>query len=218
MQQLKGLHQIETLSGKVELTDLEVVDKVKSGDKKAYSILVRRHQKALFRMCMRFMKDNDAAEDVVQESFIKAYERLASFEARASFRSWLFQIAVNTAKNKIRDTRKNVSDIDDVPLGVGARAEKDLIHVAVSELIQKHVDALPFKQKTALTLRIYEDMSFKEIAEIMECPYDTAKANYRHALMKLREDLQSHQELKQWTDEVGGFFMEFEKRTAEVES
>ena len=214
MQQLKEIQPL----GSVELTDLEVVDQVKSGDKKAYSILVRRHQKTLFRMCMRFMKDNDAAEDVVQDSFIKAYERLASFEARASFRSWLFQIAVNTAKNKLRDTRKNMTDIDDVPLGVGARAEKDLIHVAVSELIQKHVDALPFKQKTALTLRIYEDMSFKEIAEIMECPYDTAKANYRHALMRLREDLQNHQELKQWTDEVGGIFMEFEKRTAEVES
>ena len=214
MQQLKEIHPL----GSVELTDLEVVDQVKSGDKKAYSILVRRHQKALFRMCVRFMKDTDAAEDVVQESFIKAYERLASFEARASFRSWLFQIAVNTAKNKLRDTRKNMTDIDDVPLGVGARAEKDLIHVAVSQLIQKHVDALPFKQKTALTLRIYEDMSFKEIAEVMECPYDTAKANYRHALMSLREELQNHQELKQWTDEVGGFFMEFEKRTAEVES
>lgn len=111
-----------------------------------------------------------------------------------------------------------MTDIDDVPLAVAARAESNLIHVAVAELIQTHVDALPFKQKTALTLRIYEDLSFKEIADIMECPYDTAKANYRHALMKLREDLQNHQELKQWNDEVGGFFMEMERRTAEVES
>ncbi len=213
MQQLKGTQPLDT-----EISDIEVVEQVKSGDKKAYSILVRRHQKSLFRMSMRFVKDSDVAEDVVQESFIKAYERLASFEARSSFRSWLFQIAINTAKNKLRDTKKNMTDIDDVPLAVAARAESNLIHVAVAELIQTHVDALPFKQKTALTLRIYEDLSFKEIADIMECPYDTAKANYRHALMKLREDLQNHQELKQWNDEVGGFFMEMERRTAEVES
>ncbi len=213
MQQLKGTQPLDT-----EISDIEVVEQVKSGDKKAYSILVRRHQKSLFRMSMRFVKDSDVAEDVVQESFIKAYERLASFEARSSFRSWLFQIAINTAKNKLRDSKKNMTDIDDVPLAVAARAESNLIHVAVAELIQTHVDALPFKQKTALTLRIYEDLSFKEIADIMECPYDTAKANYRHALMKLREDLQNHQELKQWNDEVGGFFMEMERRTAEVES
>lgn len=213
MQQLKGTQPLDT-----EISDIEVVEKVKSGDKKSFSILVRRHQKSLFRMSMRFVKDSDVAEDVVQESFIKAYERLASFEARSSFRSWLFQIAINTAKNKLRDTKRNTTDIDDVPLAVAARAESNLIHVAVSDLIQTHVDALPFKQKTALTLRIYEDLSFKEIADIMECPYDTAKANYRHALMKLREDLQNHQELKQWNDEVGGFFMEMERRTAEVES
>jgi RNA polymerase sigma-70 factor, ECF subfamily len=92
------------------------------------------------------------------------------------------------------------------------------LHNAVAELIQKHVEDLPFKQRTALTLRIYEDLSFKEIAEIMECPYDTAKANYRHALMRLREELQTHSDLKAWTEEVGGFFMEVERKTAEVES
>lgn len=215
MQHQKGQ---ESLPVTEEISDLELVEKVKSGDKKAFSLLVRRHQKSLFRMTVRFVKDSDTAEDVVQESFIKAYERLASFEARASFRSWLFQIAVNTAKNKLRDKRKNMTDIDDVPLGVNAKAESHLIHVAVSEMIQSHIDALPFKQKTALTLRIYEDLSFKEIAEVMDCPYDTAKANYRHALMRLREELQNQQELKQWSDEMGGFFMEFEKRTAEAES
>lgn len=200
------------------ISDIEVVNQVRNGDRKAYSLLVRRHQKSLLRLSMRFVKDVDTAEDVVQESFIKAYERLASFEARSSFKSWLFQIAINTAKNKLRDRRDNTTDIDDVPLAVSARAESGLVHNAIAELLQKHVENLPFKQKTALTLRVYEDLSFKEIAEIMDCPYDTAKANYRHALMRLREELQSHQDLKQWTDEVGGFFMEVERRTAEVES
>ena len=201
-----------------EISDLEVVNQVRSGDRKAYSLLVRRHQKSLLRLSMRFVKDVDTAEDVVQESFIKAYERLASFEARASFKSWLFQIAINTAKNKLRERRDGACDIEDVPLAVSARAESGLVHNAIAKMIQKHVDNLPFKQKTALTLRIYEDLSFKEIAEIMDCPYDTAKANYRHALMRLREELESQQDLQQWTEEVGGFITEVERRTGEIES
>lgn len=201
-----------------EISDNEVIQLVRNGDRKAFSLLVRRHQKSLLRLSVRFVKDMDTAEDVVQESFIKAYERLASFEARATFKSWLFQIAINTAKNKLRSRRDETSDIENIPLAVAAKAETNLLHNAVADLLQKHVDELPFKQKTALTLRIYEDLSFKEIAEIMDCPYDTAKANYRHALMRLREELQTQEDLKQWTEEVGGFFMEFERRTAEVES
>lgn len=201
-----------------ENSDNEVILLIRNGDRKAFSILVRRHQKALLRLSMRFVKDMDAAEDVVQESFIKAYERLNSFEARSSFRSWLFQIAINTAKNKLRSRRDDMTNIDDVPLAVAAAAESGLVHNSISILIQSHVDQLPFKQKTALTLRVYEDLSFKEIAEIMDCPYDTAKANYRHALMRLREELESHEDLKNWTEDVGGFFMQADRRTAEVES
>ncbi|MFN7262841.1 MAG: RNA polymerase sigma factor, partial [Pseudobdellovibrionaceae bacterium] len=81
------------------LTDNEIVSLVIEGDRKAFSTLVKRHQKPLLRLAYRFVKDLDAAEDVVQESFIKAYERLSSFEARSTFKSWLFQICVNTAKN-----------------------------------------------------------------------------------------------------------------------
>lgn len=199
------------------LSDNEVVELVKGGDRKSFSLLVRRHQKSLLRMSVRFVKDMDIAEDVVQESFIKAYERLNSFEARATFKSWLFQIAINTAKNKLREKRKDMSDIDDVPLAVAAIAETTLVHGAVAELIQKHVDQLPSKQRTALVLRIYEDMSFKEIAEIMECPYDTAKANYRHALLKLREEMQHNNELNNWSEESGGIFQEMSRRVAEAE-
>lgn len=199
--------------------DLEIVDRVRGGNRSAYSILVRRHQKGLMRLAMRFMKDSDAAEDIVQESFIKAFERLNSFEGRASFKSWLFQIAVNTAKNRLRDRHgRGNMNIDDVPLAVDARAESTLVHGSVAEIIQKYVDDLPLKQKTALVLRIYEDLSFKEIAEIMDCPYDTAKANYRHALMKLKDELSNQPDLRHWTEESGGFFMEMHRKVAEAES
>lgn len=200
-----------------EISDNEVVQMVRNGERSAFAILVRRHQRSLFRLSLRFVKDADIAEDVVQESLIKAYERLASFEARASFKSWLFQIAINTAKNKLRDRREDSTDMSTLPLAVAAIAESGLVQSAVAKYIQTHIDELPVKQRTALTLRIYEDLSFKEIAEIMECPYDTAKANYRHALLRLREELKSQKDLKLWTEDFGGF-LEGGDMALEVES
>ncbi|MBV2167702.1 MAG: sigma-70 family RNA polymerase sigma factor [Bdellovibrio sp.] len=201
----------------LNVTDLELVEKVKSGDRRSFSELVKRHQRSVLRLSLRFVKDMDTAEDVTQEAFIKAYEKLNSFEGRASFKSWLFQIAVNTARNKIREWKRDTVDIDDVQLAVDAEAETTLVHTAVADILHKEVDKLPLKQKTALVLRVYEDLSFNEIADIMECPYDTAKANYRHALMKLRQTFEQQSELKNWTEEIGGFFMEVNQRFAEAE-
>lgn len=199
-------------------TDEDLIIEIRSGQRKSFSDLVKRHQKGLMRMSLRFVKDTGIAEDVVQDAFIKAYEKLNSFEGRSSFKSWLYQIAVNTARNKLRDLRHPMTDVDNVHLAVSASAETTLVHTAVSEVLMGEVDKLPFRQKTALVLRIYEDMSFKEIADIMECPYDTAKANYRHALMKLKEKFELEQDLKSWTEEVGGFISELTNNYAEAES
>ncbi|MBL7556781.1 MAG: sigma-70 family RNA polymerase sigma factor [Bdellovibrionaceae bacterium] len=189
------------------LTDNELVQEIKTGNRKAFSEIVKRHQKSLLRMSLRFVKDLDMAEDVVQESFIKAFEKLNAFEGRASFKSWLFQIAVNTAKNKLRERRRATTDIDSVQLAVGAVAESSLVHSALSQEIQEEIDKLPTKQRTALILRVYEDLSFKEIADIMECPYDTAKANYRHALMKLKDSFEQKSDMSV-SESFGGFYSE----------
>lgn len=201
----------------VEKTDLQLVEEVRNGQRASFSELVKRHQKGLLRLSMRFVKDLDIAQDVVQESFIKTFEKLNSFEGRSSFKSWLYQITVNTARNKLREDRYDYSDIEDVQLGIDPQAEKSLVHRAVGEILNTEVEKLPFKQKTALVLRVYEDMSFSEIAEVMECPYDTAKANYRHALLKLKEVFEDRAELKSWTNEIGGFFTELNTKYAEAE-
>lgn len=193
---------MEKRQGLDTITDLELVGMVQGGNRSAYSELVKRHQRGLLRLSLRFMKDLDVAEDVVQESFIKAYEKIATFEGRASFKSWLYQIAVNTARNKIRENRHAMTDIETVNLAVGAVAETNLVQGAVADILQTEVEKLPFRQRTALVLRIYEDLSFHEISEVMECPYDTAKANYRHALLKLREVFETTSELKSWTRNV----------------
>lgn len=187
--------------------DLEIVDEVKNGHREAFALLVERHQRPLLRLCMRFVKDLDLAEDVVQEAFIKAYQKIQMFEARASFKSWLFQIAVNTAKNKLRAKRSDHISVDNVHLAVEGEAHSSLEKVDLKELIRAHVDELPERQRVALVLRIFEDLSFKEIAVIMKCPYDTAKANYRHAVMKLRHKFAEDKFLSDWENSDAHLFV-----------
>src|SRR5262245_3799581 len=107
--------------------DIELVRLVKSGDTPAYSELVRRHQKSLLRLCLKMFRDLDLAEDIVQESFIKAYEKINMFEGRSSFKSWLFQIAVNTGKNRLRSLKREAVDLEKVTIAIDAEAESDLV-------------------------------------------------------------------------------------------
>ncbi len=197
--------------------DIEIIEAVKSGHRAAFSELVIRYQRPLLRLVMRFSKDQSVAEDIVQDSFIKAYKKLHTFEGRSSFKSWLFQIGVNTAKNKLRDKSSDFMNIEDVHLGVAGNLDSNLMHQDLSEMIRSEVDRLPDKQRTALKLRIFEDLSFKEIAKIMDCPYDTAKANYRHALMKLKERVERNKQLKTWSEKEMSHFFEVRGRLVEVE-
>lgn len=171
--------------------DLELVQEAKEGARKSFSELVQRHQKQMMRVALRMVRDWDTAEDIVQESFIKAYQNISDFAARSSFKSWLYQITINTAKNKLRSNHREVIGVDHLVMGIEDDTEKKLIAGDLKSLILAEVARLPARQQMALNLRIYEDLSFKEIAEIMQCPYDTAKANYRHALLKLKERMES---------------------------
>ncbi|MCB0386472.1 MAG: sigma-70 family RNA polymerase sigma factor, partial [Bdellovibrionales bacterium] len=155
---------------------------------------------------------------IVQEAFIKAYQNIGRFEGRASFRSWIYQITVNTAKNKLRARKNDCVDIDNINLAIPSKAEWGLMEEDVKEVIQNEIDQLPDRQRTALSLRIYEDMSFKEIAQIMNCPYDTAKANYRHALIKLRHRMEENNMLRSWNEQDRSTAVAYRGRIAEVES
>lgn len=167
--------------------DLDLVKEVKQGSKQAFGVLVDRHQKAIYRLALRFTGDHGVAEDVVQESFIKAYQKINYFEERSSFKSWIFRIAINTCKNKWRAQNHHEVDVEDVILSVDEKVTGTMEAQQMHGFLQTEVDKLPEKQKTALSLRVFEDLSFQEIATIMDCPYDTAKANYRHAVLKLKK-------------------------------
>lgn len=198
-------------------SDIELVLAVKNGDRKSFSELVLRHQRSLLRLTLRLSREQALAEDIVQESFIKAYQKIHLFEGRSSFKSWLFQIALNTAKNRFRERMNDAVNIDDVHLGIDAGAENGMVQGDIRKRIRMEVDRLPEKQRMALTLRVFEDLSFKEIAQIMDCPYDTAKANYRHALLKLRERLEKEDGVNQWSDFEGMFPLEMTGTLSEAE-
>lgn len=198
--------------------DLELVKDVKAGDRNAFSELVRRHQKSLYRMISRLTRDQALAEDVVQEAFVKAYQKIALFEERSSFKSWLFRIGINTANNKMRARRADAVSMEDVQASVPSEAERTLVYRDLQKLIASELEKLPDRQRMALTLRIFEDLSFNEIAQIMDCPYDTAKANYRHALLKLKSALEETQWLKNLSELDESEIFKLKEFISEVDS
>ena len=136
--------------------DLTLVDEVKQGNVEAFSELVLRHQRVLLRMVMRVTRDLEMAEDIVQESFLKAYKNISSFEGRASFKSWLFQIALNTAKNKLRSNKYGHINVEKMSLAKPSQLEGEVFLNDVKDIIREEIEKLPSKQKMALNLRIFE--------------------------------------------------------------
>lgn len=198
-------------------SDLQLIQDVKSGAKQSFEVLMQRHEKFLMKVIVRMTRDLDAAEDIVQDAFIKAYKRLHIFEGRSSFRSWLYQIAVNTARNRFRKYSRETLVSETAEVAVESGVENSMIALDVRAILQSEIERLPERQKQALSLRIFDDLSFKEIADLMSCPYDTAKANYRHALLKLKERLQGNVLLKGWSRSEHPSLMEMGLRTMEVD-
>lgn len=170
------------------LSDFDLVKRTNDGHPEAFSVLVERYHQAIFNLSVRYVRDSCWAEDIVQDSFLKAFEKLSTFQFRSAFKSWLYRIAINTAKNALRG-RKNTVELTQVVIKVEEENEQALIDKELLERAQQLIKKLPQKQRQALKLRVFNDLSFKEVAKKMDCPYDTAKANYRHGLIKLREKM-----------------------------
>lgn len=179
-------------------TEEQLIEGIKQGNKQDFSVLVERYQLYALKVAYRFLKDKESAEDVVQESFIKIYNKADLFEGRSSFKSWLTQIVLNTCKNRVRKHGRETVGFEATKVSRAVGPEDSMIHLDIGEMLKNEIEGLPDKQRQALMLRVYEDLSFKEIAEIMNSPYDTAKANYRHALIKLRERFETCDVLKSW--------------------
>ncbi len=167
--------------------DQELVRRVQRGDKQAFDVLVRKYQQKIVKLISRYVRDQDEALDVAQETFIKAYRALAKFRGDSAFYTWLYRIAINTAKNYLvaQNRRPPDTDIDAEDAvqfeGDSKLRETDLpeqlVHRdEVERVIYEAIDALPEDLRTAITLRELEGLSYEEIAQAMDCPIGTVRS------------------------------------------
>jgi RNA polymerase sigma-70 factor (ECF subfamily) len=168
-------------------TDQALVERVQQGDKRAFDLLVRKYQHKIVHLVTRYLHDPVEALDVAQEAFIKAYRALPSFRGDSAFYTWLYRIAINTAKNHLvaQSRRPPADDIDaqdaeqfggETGLKDYATPERLLMRDEIERTITAAIEALPDELRTAITLRELEGLSYEEIAQAMECPIGTVRS------------------------------------------
>jgi RNA polymerase sigma-70 factor (ECF subfamily) len=179
-------------SGEV-LSDEELVERGRAGDDAALSELVERHHAAAYRVAFSMLQEDDAAQDVVQDAFIKGFRALAGFRGEASFRTWILTIAGNEARSALRRRgRRRETALEDAGPVRSQQKPPDMEAVDAQEAAwaRKMMETLPEKQKLSVALRIEEGLSFKEIGEIIGSSEGAARVNYFHGIRRLRELLQ----------------------------
>ena len=167
--------------------DQALVEQVQRGEKQAFDVLVLKYQNKIIQLVNRYVHDSDEARDVAQEAFIKAYRAIGRFRGDSAFYTWLYRIAINTAKNYLvaNGRRPPRSDIDaqDAEQYEGATGLKEyatperlLLRDEIQEAIATAIDELPDDLRTAITLRELEGLSYEEIAQTMDCPIGTVRS------------------------------------------
>ncbi|SBT11807.1 RNA polymerase sigma factor RpoE [Vibrio celticus] len=170
-----------------QLTDQVLIERVQSGDKQAFNLLVVKYQNKVCNLISRYVNNSGDVPDVAQEAFIKAYRAIPNFRGESAFYTWLYRIAVNTAKNHIvaQSRRPPATDVDaeDAEYYETGNALKEIsnpenltLSKELKQVVFGAIEALPEDLKTAMTLRELEGLSYEEIAEVMDCPVGTVRS------------------------------------------
>ena len=199
-------------------SDAMLVERTVAGDQKAFELLVIKYQRRIQRLIGRMVRDVDLVEDIAQETFIRAYRALAQFRGEAQFYTWLYRIAVNTAKKALMDLKRNPT-ISENSFKSGQSDESDetsplenelistetpdavLASKEIAQIINAALEALPEELRQAITLREIEGLSYDEIAEIMSCPIGTVRSRIfraREAISQKVKPLLENQSGKRW--------------------
>lgn len=199
-------------------SDAMLVERTVAGDQKAFELLVIKYQRRIQRLIGRMVRDVDLVEDIAQETFIRAYRALAQFRGEAQFYTWLYRIAVNTAKKSLMDLKRNPT-ISENSFKSGQSDESDetsplenelistetpdavLASKEIAQIINAALEALPEELRQAITLREIEGLSYDEIAEIMSCPIGTVRSRIfraREAISQKVKPLLENQSGKRW--------------------
>lgn len=197
-------------------SDLMLVQRTVAGDQRAYELLVVKYQRRIERLIGRMVRDQDLIEDIAQETFIRAYRALAQFRGDAQFYTWLYRIAVNTAKKALVDLKRDPvvsesalrgGDDDDETSGVENELtspetpETVLAAKEIAATVNSAMEALPEELRQAVTLREIEGLSYEEIAEVMNCPIGTVRSRIfraREAISAKVKPLLENQSGKRW--------------------
>jgi len=167
--------------------DFALVQRVQRGDKKAFDLLVLKYQNKIVHLVSRYVHDSHESQDVTQEAFIKAYRGLKNFRGDSAFYTWLYRIAINTAKNhlvtmsrKISDTGVDAADAEQYDSGSALREyatpDREMITEQIAQVVQNSINALPEDLRMAITLREFDGLSYEDIANAMDCPIGTVRS------------------------------------------
>ena len=185
-----------------ELTDAEVMLRVKTGDDSAFDFLVQKYRRPIINFMYRMAHNSGAAEDLAQEVFLRVYRSRSSYEASAKFTTWLYRIATNLGMNYSRDTRherpENIVNLDEPDEETGQSpdladktpsVEEEIMHRERLNAIRQKVEALPERQKMAVLMHKYQQMDYKQIAEVLKLSESATKSLLFRAYESLREQL-----------------------------
>jgi RNA polymerase sigma-70 factor, ECF subfamily len=170
-----------------EVTDRQLVERVQGGDNRAFDLLVLKYQHRILGLVNRYVQDADEVQDVAQEAFIKAYRALPNFRGDSAFYTWLYRIAINTAKNHLVSRSRRppgadveVEDAEQFESGGALRElenpETVLFGEELRAVVERAIEDLPEDLRTAVTLREFDGLSYEDIAAVMECPVGTVRS------------------------------------------
>jgi RNA polymerase sigma-70 factor (ECF subfamily) len=181
--------------------DQALVERVQRGDKRAFELLVSKYQRKIFRLLSRFIRDSAEIEDVAQEAFIKAYRALPNFRGESAFYTWLYRIAINTAKNHLVAQRRraptsteteveDAENFDDADQLRDVNTPESMMQSRqVGDAVNRAIEKLPEDLRTAIVLRELEGLSYEEIAESMNCPIGTVRSRIFRAREAIATEL-----------------------------
>ncbi|HJX19141.1 MAG TPA: RNA polymerase sigma factor RpoE [Acidiferrobacterales bacterium] len=181
--------------------DQQLVVRVQKGDKSAFDLLVRKYQHRIAKLVSRYVYDRSEVEDVTQEAFIKAYRAIKGFRGESAFYTWLYRIAINTAKNYLvaQGRRPSIADVETEDaeasdIGTNLRdattPERHLLADEIGRTVERVLTAMPEDLRTAVTLREIDGLSYEEIAEVMDCPIGTVRSRIFRAREAIDKELQ----------------------------
>ena len=190
-------------------TDQQLVEKVQAGDKRAFDLLVLKYQHKIFGLISRYVQDSYEVQDVAQEAFIKAYRALPNFRGDSAFYTWLYRIAINTAKNHLvsrgrrpPDKDVEVEDAEYVDSGAALRDTENPENLLMGDELKTVVDNairdLPDDLRSAVTLREFDGLSYEDIAVIMDCPVGTVRSR----IFRARDAIDKQVQAQMHGDEV----------------